>query len=230
MKWKVLVSLLAFNSLFANSDILNLLERQCKTLPEGEEKQLVVKQLSDKLYNQIQKVMSKNGCEITWDKQNNKIIISKSESDEDLLAGLEDLDTNVDWLDEELKQKQAEMKQKQAEMKRKEAKMNKVELLELMNPTREFSLFARDFDKHWSKQEYDYLLNEAKRVKKATQYPVDKNDYELWINVYKQDIIPKIENKLWEVKDTVVKNKLKELKSVIEYIIKNTKTADIGKA
>jgi hypothetical protein len=88
--------LLAFNSLFANSNVLNLLERQCKALPEGEEKQLVVKQLSDRLYNQMQKVVSKNGCEITWDKQNNKIIISKSESDEDLLAGLEDLDTNVD--------------------------------------------------------------------------------------------------------------------------------------
>ena len=103
MKWKVLVSLLAFNFLFANSNVLNLLERQCKALSEGEEKQLVVKQLSDRLYNQMQKVVSKNGCEITWDKQNNKIIISKpKESDEDLLAGLEDLDTNVDWLDERL--------------------------------------------------------------------------------------------------------------------------------
>ena len=92
-----MLALLAFDFLFANSNVLNLLEKQCKTLPEGEEKQLVVKQLSDKLYNQIQKVMSKNGCEITWDKQNNKIVISKpKESDEDLLAGLEDLDTNVD--------------------------------------------------------------------------------------------------------------------------------------
>ena len=74
--------------------------------------------------------------------------------------------------------------------------MKKIERLAKMNPTRTFGLFARDFDKHWSKQEYDYLLKEAKSVKKATKYPVDKNDYELWINVYKQDIIPKIENKL----------------------------------
>jgi hypothetical protein len=92
-----LLALLAFDSLVANSDVSNILEKQCKILPEGKEKQLIVKQFSDKLYNQIQKVVSKNGCEITWDKQNNKIIISKQkESDEDLLAGLEDLDTNVD--------------------------------------------------------------------------------------------------------------------------------------
>jgi hypothetical protein len=96
-----------------------------------------------------------------------------------------------------------------------------------MNPTREFGLFARDFDKHWSKHEYDYLLKEAEKVKKAIKYPVDENDYKLWINVYKQDIVPKLESKLTEVTDPVVRKKLEKLKTIIEYIIKNTKTKDI---
>jgi hypothetical protein len=43
-------------------------------------------------------ILDKKGCKITWDKENNRVIIHKNpeESDEDLLAGLEDLDTNVD--------------------------------------------------------------------------------------------------------------------------------------
>jgi len=106
-------------------------------------------------------------------------------------------------------------------------KLNKVKRLALMNPTREFWNFAKDFDKYFDNWNYDKLLEDAKRVKKAISYPVDKDDYELWIEVYKIHIIPKLQENLERVKNINIKHKLKELKKVIDYIIKNTKTKNI---
>ena len=204
-----------------DSSIITNLENQCKALPEGKEKQVIVRKISEDLYVHMQEIVTKNWCKITWDKEKNRIIISKpKESEEDLLSGLDDLWNwpveKPDW-----------MKKEEKEIAKKEKEVKKIERLALMNPTREFWLFARDFDKYFDKWKYDDLITRAEQVKKAIKYPVDTRTYNLWIQVYKMHIIPKIKSKLKETNNIKIKDKLKKLLNIINYIINNTKTKNI---
>jgi len=204
------------------------------------------------LDEQFKKVIEWAGCDVKISTKNGKPvvkIVKKEESDDDLLAGLGDLWTwpvkEPEWMKQkekqvaQLTQKEKQLTQKEKQLTQKEKqltqkdkqlthKINKVERLVLMNPTRVFWNFAKDFDKNFNKWDYDKLLKKVKKVKKAiTGYPVDEDDYNIWIKVYKNHIIPKLERKIENINNIELKNKLKEILNVIKYIIENTKTKNI---
>jgi len=215
-----------------DGSIISNLENQCKALPDWKEKTVIIRKISDELYIHMKTILDKKGCKITWDKENNRVIIHKNpeESDEDLLAGLEDLDTNVDWLDEELKKKEAEMKKKEAEMK-------KIERLALMNPTREVETVYLKFEKLFEKKDYDKLIDMLWHAYKANDLDssyVDKEKWELrfgkdkkwWIwEVYIQKVEKRLKTSHW-----VEKEKLEKIRSLMEKIRKIVKFKAYGLA
>jgi len=225
-------------------DVIHNLGRQCENLKPGTEE--VIKITKKELDEQLKKVIKWAGCDLKISKKAGKLVVTivkkKKESDSELLAGLGDLWTwpvkEPEWMKQKEKQvaqltqkeKQLTQKEKQLTQKDKQLthKINKVERLVLMNPTRVFWNFAKDFDKNFNKWDYDKLLKKVKKVKKAiTGYPVDEDDYNIWIKVYKNHIIPKLERKIENINNIELKNKLKEILNVIKYIIENTKTKNI---
>ena len=114
-------------------ELLHYLENQCNSLSEWKEKQVIVKKISKNLYTHIQEIVTKNGCKITWNKEKNRIIISKpQESEEDLLAGLDDLvdedGANADWLEAKKKIQLLLKKEKKIAEKEKELKLKEKQL------------------------------------------------------------------------------------------------------
>jgi len=100
-----------------DASIISNLQNQCKALPEwGRVKIEIVRKISDELaahMGEVRKYVSQTGCQIIFNKKENKVTIIKpkvSKEDEDLLAGLDDLNTDVDGLDEEMKKTDEEMK------------------------------------------------------------------------------------------------------------------------
>jgi len=107
--------------------LVSSLENQCKVLPEwGRVKMEVVRKISDELAAhiwEVRKYVSQTGCQIVFNRKENKVTIIKpkvSKEDEDLLAGLDNLDTNIKGLDEEVTQKEKEVVQKEKEVVQKE--------------------------------------------------------------------------------------------------------------
>ena len=95
-------------------NIVYNLENQCKLLMEGHKKQIIVKKLSNEMFSNIKRKMSQAGCRVLWDEKSNIITILKpkvSKEDENLLAGLNDLNTDVDGLDEKVAQAKKEAEQ-----------------------------------------------------------------------------------------------------------------------
>jgi len=100
-----------------DASIISNLENQCKALPEwGRVKIEIVRKISDELAAhmwEVRKYVSQTGCQIVFDKEKNKVTIikpKKSKEDEDLLAGLDDLNTDIDGLDKEVRKKRKESK------------------------------------------------------------------------------------------------------------------------
>ncbi len=197
---------------YANMDINNL-KHQCESLKPGTE--YVIKITQNKLDEQLKKAISGAGCNVKLEKKNWKTVVvivkKQKESDEDLLAGLDDLWTwpvkEPDWL----KQKEKQMKQKEKQMKQKE----KIEYL---------SKLSLDFNK-----KIVYLLKNYKKLnRKEIIDELDKSD----------KIISKY-SVIWDEKER--KNILewlnvlktiyrwdKEIKSKLEKIIKKVKESKLN--
>ncbi len=212
--------------------VLNNVKHQCEILKEWEEKALIIKKISEELYEYMKAVVPKK-CKIVWDKEENKVTIYKQPkiSKEDLAEfGLSDLDLDSPLVKEE-KRKAEEEKRKAEEEKRKaekekrkaEEKKRKAEkLLALTNYRKDFfnniTWILKGIDK-WNITE-DEVISKLEKAYYALK-ALNANNKKVWRwNMKYEDVLWGIEviGKLYDKNEKIkellkkIKNELKEMK------------------
>jgi len=202
-----------------DASIISNLENQCKALPEwGRVKIEIVRKISDELAAhmwEVRKYVSQTGCQIIFNKKENKVTIIKpkvSKEEEDLLAGLDDLNTDVDGLDEKVKKAKEELqKAKEKAQKAKEKAQKAKEFKYLAKLSLDFNKKLLDILKNYkklSKRELLIRLDELDKI--ISNYRViwdekERNNIIMWLQalekIYKRDI--KIERKIRIIIDKV---------------------------
>jgi len=203
-----------------DASIISNLQNQCKALPEwGRVKIEIVRKISDELAAhmwEVRKYVSQTGCQIVFNRKENKVTIIKpkvSKEDEDLLAGLDDLNTDVDGLDKEVEEK--------------EKKVKELERIVTMNPSREFFWIVEHFKPNFKNWNYDEIIKNLQQIKKViSHYPVEVKYYNLAMPVYK-DSLKQVSNKIKDENNVEIKKKLERIRELLEYIIKHTKAKNI---